>query len=116
MGIHGDDGHEVLDPEVPDRLGGAEVHPVDAVDPFDRGGTDLCGAADGVEVDRAVLLASGERLLPHPTLSDHSSETVIADDLMLIRLLARGSGRAGSLADPLIAFLHHHRAAVVEDR
>src|SRR6185369_12959870 len=104
----------VLHPEVPDRLGGAEVHPVDAVDAFDRRGADLGGAADGVEIDGAVLLAGGERFLAHAAFSDHAADVVIADDLVLVRLFTRRRGRAGGLADPLLALFHHHRTAVID--
>src|ERR1051326_3512881 len=60
MCIHRDNRHEVFAPEVPDRSGRSEVEPVDAVDALDRRGTDLRGAADRMEINRAVLFARGE--------------------------------------------------------
>src|SRR5205823_2240710 len=103
------------DPQMPDRFGRAEVHPVDAVDALDRRGADLGGAADGVQVHGAVLLARGERLLAHAALADHAADLVVADHLVLIRLLARRRRRPRRLAHPLVALFHHDRAAVVND-
>src|SRR3954447_14131118 len=61
------------------------------------------------------MLAGGERLLAHAAFPDHDADVVVADHLVLVRLLARRRRRARGLADPLIAFLHHHRTAVIDD-
>ena len=46
---------------------------------------------------------------------DDAADLVIADDFPLVRLFARARCRTGGLADPLVAFLHHHRTAVIDD-
>src|SRR4051794_6711118 len=113
--IHRYNRHEVFHPQMPDRLGGSEVHPIDAVDAFDRCGTNLRGAADRVEGDGAVLLARRQRLLPHPALADDAADTVVAHDLPLWRLRAWRGRRPRRFANPLLALFHHHRSAVIND-
>src|SRR5207244_3409828 len=71
--------------------------------------------ADGVEVDGAILLARRQRLLAHTALADDAADLVVADHLVLVRLLTRGGRRPGGLAHPLIAFFHHDRTAVIDD-
>ena len=51
MRVHGDDGGEIADVEVPHRFGRPELHQRDAVDAIDAARVELRRAADGIEVD-----------------------------------------------------------------
>ena len=77
---------------------------------------ELRGAADGVQIHRAVLLERRERLRAHAALADHRAHAVALDDLALIRLLANARRRTGGGDAPRLAFLHDDRTAVIQDR
>src|SRR5688572_33256400 len=100
---------------MPDRLGAAEIHPVDTVDALDGSGADLRGAADRVHVDRSILAAGLEGLLAHAAFADHSADAEVPDDFPLIGLFAGARRRTRRFADPLIALFHHDRATVIDD-
>jgi hypothetical protein len=58
----------------------------------------------------------GQRLLAHAALANDAAETVIADDVGLIGLLADRGGRAGRGDLPrTVSLLQHHGPAVVDD-
>ena len=115
MGVHGDDGREVLELQVPHRLGGAEFLQRHPVHPLDAAGVELRRSADPVEVDRAVLLQPGQGLGTHSALADHRADAVAADDVGLVGLLADAGGRSGRGDRPgAVVELLHHRTAVVD--
>src|SRR2546426_10358485 len=86
--VHRDDRGEIFDGQVPHRFRRAELEEGYAVHLRDRARVELRGAADGVEVDSAVLLHRRKRLRPHAALADDAAHAVALDDLTLIGLLA----------------------------
>src|SRR4051812_48188085 len=58
--VHRDDRGEILHGEMPHRFGRAELEQRHVVYLLDRARVELRGAADGVEVHRAVFLERGE--------------------------------------------------------
>ena len=87
----------------------------DAFHLLDAVGIVLGRAADGVQVDGAVLLQGGQGLGAHAAFADDRPDAEFADDVRLVGLLADAGGGAGRLDLPLALFvLQHHRAAVVD--
>src|SRR5512147_2176110 len=72
--VHRHDGGELLHLDMPHRFRNAEFKEIDAVDARDAFRIVLCRAADGIEVDRAVLFEGGKGLRPHASLSYHCAE------------------------------------------
>lgn len=69
VGIHGADGGKAIDPQLPHRLGNAEL--LEPVHPIDLGhavGVELGRPSDGVEIDRPVLLQPPQGFGPIPPL------------------------------------------------
>ena len=118
VGIHGADGGKAIDPQLPHRLGNAEL--LEPVHPIDLGhavGVELGRPADGVEIDRPVLLQPPQGFGPHPSLANDRPDSELPDDVGLVGFLAGRGGRSGGPALPTaIGVLGHHRSAVVEDR
>jgi len=117
VGVDGDDGREVLDFEFPDGFGGAEFfEEMDGADFLDAFGEDLGGAADGVEIDAAVLGAGGGGFVAHAAFADDAAQAEVLDDLPLVGFFADGGGGAGGGDFPIARFVFHDdRAAVVKD-
>src|SRR6185503_9253986 len=105
-----------FDREMPHRFGRSEVEERDAVDALDRPRVELRGAADGVEIDRAVLLQGRQRFRAHAAFADHRADAVALDDFRLVWLLTDARRRPGGRDAPALALLHDDRAAMIEDR
>src|SRR3982751_1179301 len=89
---------------------------MDARDFFHAFGEDLGGAADGVEVNAAVIFASLDGFFAHAAFAYNAAQSEIANDLPLVRLFADGSGGAGSGDFPIALFVFHDDGAtMVED-
>jgi hypothetical protein len=117
VSVHGDDGGEADDFELPDGFGGAEFfHEIDVGHAFDALGEDLGGAAHRVEINAAVLLAGFEGFVAHAAFADDAAQAEVADNLPLVGFFADGGGRSGSDAFPVaLLVLDDYGAAVVQD-
>src|SRR5205085_4556052 len=70
---------------------------------------------DGIEVDGTRRLQAGQRPRSHAALADDDTDTVLADDLRLIRLLPDARGGSGRRHAPAVTLFRHHRTAVIEN-
>ena len=106
---------------MPHSFGGTEfVEQVDSEDFGQAARVVLCGAADGVQVHGAEFLERGEGPLAHAAFAHHPADAVALDDVRFVGFFADAGGRSGSGSAPADVgwrpFLHHHGAAVIENR
>jgi hypothetical protein len=89
VGVHSDDGGEILDFEFPYGFRGTEFFEKgDAADLFDALGEDLGRAAYSMKVDASMLFAGGECAIAHPAFADDAPQSEISNDFPLIRFFA----------------------------
>ena len=108
MGIHGYDGGEVFDFEFPDGFGGAEFfEEVDAADFLDAFGQDLGSAADGVQVNTAVIFAGLDCFFTHAAVADDAAQTEIAKYLPSDRWITLEKPTQHAIVDRRWAYSAH---------
>ena len=117
MRIHRDHHGEALDFDHPKRLGHSELgQHEDLFDPGNRACQHLGGAANCVQIDRTVLGKPFQSLGAHASLPDNAAQTVAADDIRLIGLLAnRGRGTSSDKIVAPVISLGYHRTTVIDD-
>src|SRR5205823_10808124 len=111
--VHGHDGCEVANMQMPHRFRNTELQQVNTQNLVDCARVELGRAADGVEIDSAALLQGRESLGSHAAFADYRTYAVLLDDGRLVRLLAAASGGPRGLDGPNVSLLQHNRTAVI---
>ena len=68
--VHRDDASEAFRLQVPHRFRNTELHEVDAIDVLEAFRIILRSAADGIQVNTAMLLQRSQRLRSHAAFAD----------------------------------------------